>query len=161
MRAVAALVTRSGRSATLGTQVGRGRRGGAQEGRTLGAAQREELGARIWTVGRSQGGMEWRGLLLPPSLLQGARMPSVRARRGDAGGPLPKGPDWPGGGSGRGRRGSPGNPLGFPAAFPGPHRGLASGRGGRAGEGHSKFPATFPGCGKRAAERRSQDRGQE
>lgn len=56
---------------------------------------------------------------------------SSSAPRGRCG-PLPKGPGRPGGGAGRGHRGSQGNPLGFPDAYPVPHRKAGVGKG-RAG----------------------------
>lgn len=75
------------------------------------------------------------------------------ARHGDAVAPCPRG--WavqeavPGGAT----EGPPGAHW-FPRCLPGPHckAGVRKGRaGGRAGGGHSEFPATLPGCGKRAA----------
>lgn len=146
--AVAALVTRQDARPGRALNEEKGGRGGELLGRTLRGVRREEFEARIWTVSPGCAGVEWRGWLLLPPL---PRVPSVRPR---ATGTL-----WPlaqGAGPARRRRREgpprvPGEPAGFPRCLPRPppQSWRRKGAGGLVG-GHSEFPATFPGCGKRA-----------
>lgn len=121
---------RSGRWARLSAQRGRGR--------PRGSAGRQDpesnAAGGVWdSDSNCEPGLCWDEVEMPatPSLTPAKCPLSGGAPRGRCG-PLPKGPGRPGGGAGRGHRGSPGSPLGFPDAFPGPHR-KAGVRKGRAG----------------------------
>lgn len=103
----------------------------------------------MWTVSPDCAAVECggAGYSLPPSLPPASALCPAGAPRGRCG-PLPKGPGRPGGGAGRGRRGSHGSLLGFPDAFPSPHRKAGVGRG-RAGwwGATQSFQRHFQGVG--------------
>lgn len=99
-------------------------------------------------MSRGCAGVKWRCLLLPHSL---PRVPSVRRRATGTLWPLAQGAGLSRRRCREGPLRVPREPTGFPDASPAPTAKLESERGGRAGGGHSEFPATLPGCGKRAA----------
>lgn len=152
-RAVAALVTGSGRAGPgWAPEEEEGGRGGARwrQDRESRAAGRAEFGSRIWTAGRGWAGEEGRASALRPSgRARGHWFPAEEA------GPAVR----------RRREGPPRVPgeLSLVSQLPSRPlpRGWRLGGVGRPDAGHSEFPATFPECGKRAAARQSQDRGQE
>lgn len=140
---------RSGRWARLGAQRGRGR----PRGRARRQNPESNAAGGVWDSDlNSEPGLCWSEVEMPatPSLTPASAL-CPAARHGDAVAPCPRGraiqEAVPGGATE--------GPLGAlwvsQMSSAAPTTKLESERGGRAGGGHSEFPATFPGCGKQAA----------